>query len=266
MDSVEERLGALIELVGESPRSDFYRLRWGGRRAFSDLPSIGPEDLSSTPLRGRAYTEGPELVKIIKRADAPFLMARGTDDVRAEPYGEACARPLVLMTDSHDALEKILWFYEHDILPLGGEIKNLPVAAHTAARYGIDALVTDTGMLARFLPELEKAYAVAKVASLTLIGERFSDADMEAFLPRFPRLRLLLGLSEAGAFAEACAEALNAETLRFHAEAGSVLELVEHEIVLTKLSLRPTPIIRYRTGIFAHSEKCACGKKAVALL
>ena len=263
-----DALHSLIAEVAASNASDFYRTLWGRERRFDLLPLLTPEHLMRTPLRSRTYKREKGLVKIVRTQAEPFLVQWSLQDLAQEPFGStSCKRPLVLLTDSHEALEKSLWYYEHNPLPLIGEHHNLPVAAYASRRYGIDSILSDEQILPAFLTELEKEYDVRHVEELTLLGSSFVPENIRAFSHRFPRIRLVLACSETGALANACPER-SPEALVFHPAENAILELVGEQLVVTKRAPLVTPIIRYRTGIRASltPTDCTCGKESYRLL
>lgn len=263
IESMEE----LIATIAESDASDFYRTLWGDERAFKRLPRCTPLHLVKTPLRERTYKKEKGLVKIVRRDAGAFLVERALSDIAAENYRGGGKRPLVLLSDSYDSLEKSLWYYEHETLPLIGEHANLPVSVFAAKRYRIDALMTDEAMLARFLQEAGKEYPPGQIA-LTLLGGEFSAENIVAISSRFHDLRLVLCLSETGALGSACPEGLSSGTLVFHPEQNVFLEYEDGALVISKRELLVTPLVRYKTGIRAAEghASCACGTEAFRLL
>lgn len=264
------QIDSLIAAVWESKESEFYRSKWGSAGetlpVFAELPCCSAEDFIRTPLHDRVYKKDKGLAKIVRIYEKPFLVQWSLADLAAERFGFTdSARPLVMLSDAHEAIEKSLWFYEHDILPLIGEIHNVPVSAFAAKTYGIDAIVSDEYMLSRTLPELEKVYDLGKVASLTLIGAHFAAASI-AYLRQFKNVQYILALPETGSFAASCPRALAEGKFCFHSDDGSYLELVGEHLVVTRLRLLVTPIIRYKTSIRAAQERCLCGREGYALL
>lgn len=257
----QDALNTFIQEVRESPFSDFYRARWGSARNFEDLPLIGPADLFAVPLQKRRYKDEKALVKIVRSSAGAFLSEWALEDIAAERYGVEGQRPLVLFADRHDAIEKSLWFYERNVLPLAAESQNLPISAFAAHRYKIDAILADEQVFGPFLAEYDRAHGPLAVPALTLLGKRFADAA--AVRARFPSARFVLALSEAGAFAEACPKN---ERLVFHADHDSSIEMAEGEMIVTRWRFLPTPVIRYKSGIAATGADCLCGRPGFSLL
>jgi len=257
-------VASLIENIYSSDGSNFYRSRWGTKTEFSELPFIEDEDFLQTPFSKRRYFHERGLVKVIRKPDGPYLIQRCIADIREENYGSSCRRPIVLLADGSDALEKVLWFYEHDTLPLLGRSRNMAVAAYCAAWYKADALVSDVEMLSRFFPHLEKVYDPRRIRALTLI-ERAFPSSIQKWRALFPAVRIIIGLPECGVFAEQCPGS-GVEPI-FHADKNSILEVHEGCAVVTKLLPLVTPVIRYKTELFAAKgpSACPCGKEAFIL-
>ena len=230
----------LIDSVRIYPGSDFYRARWGDAAAFSELPTVGRKDFVEVPLSSRRYKEERSLVKIVHGKEGSFLSEWSFDDIGKEQWGEIGARPLVYMTDPHEAIEKSMWCYEQNRVPLIGE-KDPDLTIYAAGKYRIDSLITDASALARFAPYFKTH---DPLTSLTIIGDTF---DTEALMPSLEyarRVRLVAALPETGALAYAEL----ATKPEFRTLPGVVAE-EDGELVVTKCSMLVTPVIRYRTGI-----------------
>lgn len=234
-------LDGLISYVRESSCSDFYRSRWGDVKAFDALPCLSRADLVSVPFSERRYKQKKGMVKIVGAGDKAFLSEWSFSDIGSELYGQRTARPLVYMTDPYEAVEKAIWCYENNMVPLLGE-KDPDMAMFAASRYQIDSLITDQQALVKFEPFLS---ALSEpLASITILGDAFSPDVLMSFERYARSIRLVLSLPEAGAFAEAVVS----HSPKFIPLPGCIIEN-DSGIVLTKLARYPTPIIRYRTGV-----------------
>ena len=257
----------LVEAIRIDPCS-FYRNHWNTKERFETLPVVRREHFVATPLTGRTYREEKGLVKIVKNGPAPFLVQWGLSDLSKEIYGTACNRPMVLLSDPHEALEKALWFYERNTLPLIGESNNLPIAAFAAHKYGIDAIVSDEDILFPFVTFFGKECDV-KGVQLTLIGSGFSVERLQVARNLFQNMRLVLALPETGAFAESCPGLLGKGEYAYHPDENSVIEIIGGRLVITKLPFLITPIIRYDTALEAETavstEACLCNKELFIL-
>lgn len=245
---------ALIERVRSAPQSDFYRNRWGAAQKFSSLPLTSRADFARTALSKRRYKDEKSLVKIVHSEHGAFLSEWSFPDIDREEYGVASRRPMVYLRDSHDAIEKSFWCYERGMVPLIGE-KNTAVAMSAAMKYGIDSLICDLPSLRALQPYFEKRRE--KLRAISLVGTFFPLDEIHAFCGFAERVRLVLALPETGAFAEADFT----DAPEFKALPGC---LIEHEerLVLTKLSLLATPLIRYDTGIGAKHIIAKRGRDA----
>lgn len=254
-----EALEDFVAGVRASGESDFYRNKWGANRDFKALPAAQRADLVRVPLSRRRYKNEKALVKIVHTEMGPFLSEWGFSDIRQERYGALSSRPMVCLSDPHDALEKALWCYEQDMVPALGE-KNPAVAESVAAKYRIDSLICDAPSLRALEAYLRGRDA--KLRSISILGTAFSYGDLAPFSAYAERVRLVLALPETGAFAEAPLSerpAFVPHARCFVEDAGGLL--------LTKLALLATPIVRYKTDIAIapiRIEKGECLEFALA--
>lgn len=270
------KLKILLSEIENSEASSFYRDIFESRNFefkefcsssinnLEEIPCISYLNLLSVPLGQRLYTKKPhvgKLVKIVRRYGDPFLIQRNLNDIQKENYGIACQRPQVCFDDSHEALEKSVWFYENNILPLVGEPNNLSVTAFTAKRYKIDFLLASQSLFFRLFSLLKSDFN-ARGIKISLLDDYFEIENILALFPVTENLRLILALPETGAFAESCPEALKKGKLIFHPDRNSILE-TGGRLIVTKLIKMPTPIIRYQTDIFVESvdKRCRCEEK-----
>lgn len=217
--------------------ASMYRKQWGAARNFAELPVIDAQTIASVPLGERRYKKGA-FVKIVS-GGVPFLSEWSVDDIGKEEFGVLSRRPMVYMSNAHEALEKALWCYERGMVPLIGE-KDPALAWVTAERYEADSLITDESALARLQPYIKKDY---RLESISILGSAFTpDIRSHALLAK--RVRLVLALPVTGAFAEA---ELTQEP-QFTALSGCILEHGK-TLVVSKEALLVTPIIRFDTGI-----------------
>lgn len=230
----------LVATVRESTLSDFYRMRWGSA-ASSDLPTISRDDLRAVPLSKRRYKNEKGIVKIVRDERGPFLSEWSFTDIGNEAYGIESSRPMVYLSDPHDAIEKALWCYEQNMLPLLGE-KDPEIAGYAASKYQIDSLITDAPSLVRLRGYLESRKT--SLACISVLGSDFDTTMLSGFTPFAERIRLILALPETGAFAGAEL----ADDPRFAALPACIIEKGD-TLILTKLRSLTTPIIGYDTGI-----------------
>jgi hypothetical protein len=263
--------GYISKLESEKASAGFYRklfrehdFRSEDLKSPDDLkkiPIINFQNLINISLPERLF-EGDlsdgEFVKIVKKYEKTFLIQRSLSDIKEENYGSFCKFPQILLSDSHDALEKSLWFYEHNIIPLIGEPNNLEATSYSAVKLGIDFLLIDEEMFLKYFPILKQKYETSNL-SITLIDDYFNLSKIIGIFPFPDRLKFILALPETGAFAESCPDDLKKGELIFHSDKNSLLEM-GGRLIVTKLIKMPTPIIRYQTEIFVEPAKkeCSC--------
>ena len=237
-----ESVERLIGFVRAHSQASFYRNVWGKAHVFEELPTISRDDISRTPPSERRYKNERGLVKIVQDTANPFSSEWSLEDIGKEVYGVISKRPMVYFADACEALEKSLWCYTHDMLPLIGEL-DPDLATFSATKYDIDSLITDTESLlklSKYLESLKKP-----LTGITVIGDVFKPQDILPFTRFASRIRLLLALPEVGGFADA--ELSMHPT--FNLLPNCIVEEEESFVVVTKLTALVTPIIRYRTHI-----------------
>ena len=149
---------------------------------------------------------------------------------------------MVYFADPHETLEKAHWCYQRGMLRLVGEA-NAEVSLFTAGRFRIDSLICDSVTLPVMLPHFESMQE--PLESISIVGDSFDPQVLASYASYAKRIRLVLSLPETGAFAEAplCEDPL------FAPYPDCLIEDVEGDLILTKLRLLVTPIIRYDTGV-----------------
>ena len=265
-----ERLYDFIEAIYHSKESSFYKSVWGnvnpkdGRIDYYSLPTIDVKHIIQHEFDKRLYVKNGLFVKVVYGNDIPFLIAVTKDSIGQESYGGIlCQRPLVSFENSHESIEKGLWFYGKNIMPLAAE-DNLYITLMVAERYGVDSIVGDTESIKKLLSKAERYIDGKKIISIALVDFCF-DADCNGSLRKyFPnaKITLVFSLSETGSLGLACEEKADGQT--FHPSENTLIETDEHGyLVATQLIMRPTPIIKYRTRIKIKMEKksCFCGSE-----
>lgn len=271
-----KKTAKINQILGGVLSSDksFYKKLWeesklnsgAGKAEFKKLPIINKSFLETVVLPDRDYLGSDGFVKKVASGRKFLLIKRTLSDVKLENYqARNCERPLVILTDSDEACEKSLWFFENGILPLVGEPNNLIVTAEAARQYGIDLVMSEQKLIKDFWLTLIKLNAAGGVGKIVLLGKNFAFKEFD-FLPA-GKLALVLCLPETGPFAFACPGALKQGALIFHPDNNSLLEIID-KIILTKLIFTPTPMIRYNTEIKAQivEKECDCAAEESFIL
>lgn len=209
---------------------------------FSKLPTISRKNFLQTPLSKRRYKDARALVKIVHSDEGPFLSEWAFDDIGREPWGLPSTRPMVYLTDPHEAVEKSMWCYENNMLPLIGE-KDPDIAMFAAGKYKIDSLIVDPLSLPKLLPYLKSR--TEKFSSVSILVDSFDVSSLLPFIEYAENVRLVLSLPEVGGMAVAPLT----ETLHFRALPNCIIEESSGTLVVTKIAELVTPIIRYATTI-----------------
>ncbi len=137
MSGAQTTMEALLSKVRSAPEADFYRTLWGKNARFSELPTVAREDFLRVPLSKRRYKNERALVKVVHDPRGMFLSEWSFADIGRESFGLLSKRPLVYMSDPHEAIEKSMWCYENGMVPLIGE-KDHDIAMFAAGKYQID--------------------------------------------------------------------------------------------------------------------------------
>lgn len=214
-----------------------------------------------TPYLRRLYHTRGLFTKVAYDGERPFLIGRRLDDIALESYGGTGTRPLVAFSSGHEGLEKSLWCYSKNILPLVGD-DDPDITAMLSARFEADALITDSETLASLLPSLARYYALDRFRSVSVVDTAFNLSLIRRMF-RQAAVSLVLGLPETGAIACACADALREGRTYFHAAPAVRIER-ERELTFTRDALLPTPLIRYQPGLSIRfvEHPCECDSDA----
>ncbi len=227
------------ELSGHA--APFYREQWRSISEFSRLPTTNRDDFIRTPLARRSYKLG-DFVKIVTTTSGVFLSAWSLQDIAQEPYGVISKRPGVCVADGHEAMEKALWCYEHDCVPLCAE-QAPDLMLREMETYNTDSIITDAQSIGGLVPYLSGHTLPLK--GLSVFGTSFPLALLGQCAPFVQETRLVLSLPETGAFAVA---EFSAQP-KFLPLPDCYIEEMDGELVLTKLHRLVTPIVRYKTGV-----------------
>ena len=251
---------SIVETVLNSTESDFYKKSWGvsdRSEVPEEIPILTRKIYAEFPFLERLYHKKSLLTKIAYLDDVPFLIGRHLDDIGEESYGTLGDRPLIAFSNVHDSLEKSLWCYTRNILPLINDTDD-DITAMLAKRYEADSLVTDSTKLVTLLPSLANHYDLTRFKYVSVVDTVFNLPLLRKMFPD-ATVSLILGLSETGGIATACPEALEENRIVFHPAPHRVFENTP-ELTFTDDRLLPTPLIRYRPGLAATflQSSCSC--------
>ncbi len=254
------RLSFLREVL-ESRKSDFYRNRipYPGTASetlpWEQVPLLTRDELSRTSLDERLYSDSQIFVKIVHGVGGPMLIARSPSELGKEPWGPTGVRPLVALSSLYENVEKSLWVYEQNILPLI-YLDDVTITALAAERYEIDSIVADEHTLTELAAVLSKECREG-IQHVSVIGR----GERSLAKLSFPNARAyeIFSLPETGGIAERCSK--NIFPSVWHTFPDSFVETIDDELVVTRIAPLPTPIIRYRTDIQTQEveAQCPCG-------
>ena len=130
-------------------------------------------------------------MKVVYEGDVPRLLARTRKDIEEADCGRIMyQRPLVFFGSAQESVEKGLWLYTKNILPLIAE-EHVDITCMAAVRYGIDAIVGDFESLRKIAVAIPRYPDLAKVAHIIVVGKH-GEPDLECLKQAFPAATLHL--------------------------------------------------------------------------
>ena len=254
-------MSSVKDQVLGSKESAFYRdTVWKGERSVADPPILTREVYAGTPFLKRLYRSQGLLTKVAYHSGKPFLIGRHFDDIGTESYGAVGNRPLVAFSLVHESLEKSLWCYSKNILPLISDTDD-DITAMLAKRYEADTLITDSTKLPLLLQALARHYSLSPFRYVSVVDTSFNQSLVRKLFPD-AHVTFIFGLPETGGIATSCPESLTTDHLVFHPAPHRIIE-VQRDLTFTDDRLLPTPLIRYRPGVPVTFIKkmCSCNAK-----
>jgi len=214
---------------------------------FASLPAVTGEILAGAPYPERSYKEGSGLNKLVYSDEAGryFLVHRTLEEIKAASLFVSGKRPLVLRESVYEAIENCLYFYEHNVLPLIGEIHNPAVVLATARQYSVDSLVADHSSIVSLGGELLKLNLPLK--EITAVGDVFYGSDFG--WPSEINKKFVLSLPETGPLGYSCPKFESGGKITLHPYADVLIEPGALSLV-TSVRLKACPVIRYRTSLY----------------
>ena len=223
------------------------------------IPILTKQELANAPYASRCYGEKPGLNKLIfsEEADQYFLIHRTLEEIRQERLPYDGTRPMAIFSNVYEAIERCLYFYEQNVLPLIGEFHNPAVIYATARQYKVDTIFMDRAAIRAFREKLLEILPALK--SVTVIDDTFSAEDFE--WPADTKLSFVLSIPEIGGVAYACPESIAKKDLVFHPADNVYIEPSALSII-TAPRLKACPMLRYRSHLYFEKTppRCACQK------
>lgn len=273
-----EFLQKIKELIGLvlAAKPDFYRKKYASagidvtrldtlnESNWNSFPILTKQELAYAPYDSRCYGEKPGLNKLIfsNEADQYFLIHRTLEEIRQEQLPYDGTRPMVIFENVYEAIERCLYFYEQNVLPLIGEFHNPAVIYATARQYEVDTIFMDRAAIRAFREKLLEILPALK--SVTVIDDTFSQEDLE--WPEKIKLNFTLSIPEIGSIAHACPESIVQKDLIFHPADDVYIEPSALSIITTT-RLKACPMLRYRSHIYFEkiSPRCLCPKASLKI-
>lgn len=252
-----------------SAEADFYRKKYSEagitvseqwlndltEEKFKFIPVVTKKEIALAPYRSRLYEEKSGVNKLINCEEAGryFLVHRTLEEIGQDDLPFKGERPMVLLNDIYEAIERCLFFYEKNILPLIGEIYNPAVVTATARQYNVDNLFIDHASIVNFRDALLKLNLPLK--SVTVIDSAFEKSDFD--WPQNIKLNFVISLPETGRIAYACPEAIAERKFVFHPYGDVHIE--PGLAVISSARLKACPIIRYQSYVYLEPADKICG-------
>lgn len=250
----KEKMKNITAMTYTSEKSDFYKLL-KDKVKKGDIPTVSSKDFLDFPLLKRDYLNKKMVTKVIHGHNDAFLLGRTIDDIRQESFGIPAKRPLMLFKYTYESIEKGLWFYEQKILPMINE-DNLEITTMMASKYTVDGIVGEMDMIKNFTPILSRKYNLKNIKHIRIIDTTFDTLFMEKYFSH-AEIFYTLGTPLSGSIASMCPESKDV----FHEDEHALIENLNGKLVVTKLYMMPTPIIRLETGIPIQPKStltCSC--------
>ncbi|HEX8993839.1 MAG TPA: AMP-binding protein [Candidatus Paceibacterota bacterium] len=277
--------------IWDSTFSDFYRATYEKAgftkeqvtdpEFFTKLPFLTRADLEQTSPLDRLYTE------------------EGDIDFIAYTSGTTSGKPVItfhtllphykydptLGVDVHRILVTYPPFNKNfgpmfirmckeasrPVFPISADYQNLANSAIIARDTKADALYATPTLAALLAPHLREHYSAEAIKLIVLCSETLTDARRNELERAYPNAVIAntYGSSEIGRHIfYPCPDMLAAGRPHFHPifEDIAVIELIDHELVITYLADKAFPLIRYRTGdYFEEAPACTCGRPGPTL-
>ena len=232
---------------------------------FKTLPAATKEEIARAPYAGRLYQEGSGITKLIPCVEAgrSFLLHRTLEEIKEDDLPYEGARPMVLMSNMYEAIERCLFFYERNILPLIGEFRNPAVAVSSARQYNIDALVMDHTAVLQYRRML--CALNLNIQSVTVVDSTFHKDDFSGWPPETTKY-FVVSFPETGRLAYSCPRAAAEDKLVLHPYPDVYIEPSALSVI-TSVRFKSCPMIRYRAPVYFEDVRsvCGCGKASFAL-
>lgn len=234
-------LDQFVKKVRDTSSSEFYRSHWGGSSTFDSLPFLSRTVFQQISLPSRRYKDVSGLVKIVRTDTEDFLSEWAFEDIAQESFGNVGARTLVAFSNPHETVEKGLWCYAQNSLPLVAE-SDIELTQRVAEECMVDSLVADMESYRALVPYLKTRTVPFK--HISIVDTSFSVPELLDGVSFAEKTTAVLGLPETGGFASA---AVGPELI-FKPHAECIIETGEHTL-LTKTRYLVTPIVRYKPNI-----------------
>lgn len=289
----------ILTFATENKHSDFYRSKYGNAKyprvitfeQFKKIPYLEKNDILKESFDKRIFvskesvgrytfssgTSQKNKITIIPHYSASNPLQHSASHLE---HGEMVLRNLnlskllILWPIASSAFQRNMAISRNGIVKIPGDTYNLAYSASLVKNLGIEAFTTTTTILDFFIQHLINAGVnLSSIKWIALGGEYCSNLKFSYLKKVFPNafFSFRYGSSESGARGYRCEHLSQKSPNIFHPTPYLFMEIDEPddegygELIITTLTKKPFPLIRYKTGdVVSISKKtCACGNNYI---
>lgn len=298
-DKVSKKVSEILDFAINNKYSDFYKSKYGSLsnskitsyEQFKEIPFLEKDDFLKVKLAKRIFvpkdsvdrytfssgTSQRNRLTVLPQYSSFNPMHQSPSKLE---YGEillkeiGISKLLILWPIASSAFLRNMTLARDGIIKIPGDTYNLSYSAALVRNLEIEAFTTTATILNFFIQHLKNANVnLSSIKWIALGGEYCSELKLSYFKEIFPNafFSFRYGSSETGARGYKC-KYLNQENPNiFHSSHHLFLETIDcdsegfGELIVTTLTKRPFPLIRYKTGdiVSISKHECACGNNCI---
>jgi len=294
-----DKIRNILELVLNSPYSDFYRKKYQEAKVnirpedirtyedFQKIPFLTKEEILAVPLSERMFIPEEEVRNFSFTSGTvskSLIMPHRYDDTELiiAAYNEPLLKKLKvrnvfsLLPPLSSFASKVMSIPKEDTVIIPGDAKNLNLSARIAKQIGVECIFTTPTILYFFTSCLDKIdFERKSIKFIVLSGEFITKERLKYFQEKFPNARVLnryAATEIGGPIGRRCDYLQNQDsTNSYHMPPNGFIEIIKDgkpvtkefgEIVYTNENQDVFPLIRYRFSDMGKltKQKCRCGQ------
>lgn len=211
---------------------------------LSELPSLSWKKLSVTPLQERTCSgkTPPTHATLVEKEGIRAWILRTATSIAQEAYGiEDSERPCIAFPHRTESMEKALWFYENNILPLVSSANPILTKVHME-KYKCDSFVGSFKTLS-----MHTTLLPLSITHIHIIDSTVDVAVLKSLKGKY-MVSCTLALPEFGTLGKLDMDNFSESHLSFEIHKTAHIEWGESALA-TKLLPLPTPMLRYETSL-----------------